>query len=176
LRTTTLLLIVFLTAGLRAPAVSQQKSNSILKSVDIEFTYTADGKNIRKTLTGFGEDPGDGLYKPEKYDIVIRLNEGLPLAEHYVQVLIEENISPTTAFQINNERIPTGWVPVRTIDAGMASRAKKNMIVVSNPDYKLAYDPGSILYTRNSVRLVVLCKHQKTGKITYIKKEYEYPM
>jgi hypothetical protein len=176
LRTITLLLIAFLTACLHLRAVSQQESSSILKSVDIEFIYTANGKNIRKTLTGFGEDPADGLYKPEKYDIVIKLNEGISLAGYYVQVLIEEKISPTTPFRIDNERIPRGWVPVKNIDAGLASRAKNNMIVVSNPDYKLVYDLGSILYTKDSVRLVVLSKHQKTGKITFIKKEYEYPM
>jgi|APAra7269096714_1048519.scaffolds.fasta_scaffold16421_3 hypothetical protein len=53
----TLLSIVFLTGGFSLRAACQQKSNSELKSVDIEFTYIADGKN--------------SLYKPEKYDIVI---------------------------------------------------------------------------------------------------------
>lgn len=50
------------------------------------------------------------------------------------------------------------------------------MLTVGNPEYKLVFDDGSILYSKKAVRIVVLCQHQRTGKIEYLKKEYEYPM
>lgn len=47
-RYTKFLLIALLAGSPFLKAAAQEKSNKVLRSVDIEFTYTADGKNIRK--------------------------------------------------------------------------------------------------------------------------------
>lgn len=164
-------LIILLTGCLSLPGKCQ-----LLRSVDIEFTYTAGGQQLRKTWQGPGEDPQDGLYKPEHYDIVVKLNEGVPAADYYVEVLVEEKISRSAPFAIDGTPLPEGWVPVRVVYSGPAAAAKQHTIVVKDPAYQLVYDTGSLLYTRDAVRIVVVSRHNRTQKITYVKREYEYPM
>ncbi len=154
----------------------QDKKTKLLNAVDIEFTYELNGKSIRKTFVGLGEDPADGYFKPDTYDIVLKLNDGFKLEEYYLQVLIEEYIEPSNEYSLSGNKIQKGWVPINVVYSDLASRVKANKLIIRNPEYKLVYGYSSILYTCTKVRILVTSQHRKTKQIQYLIKDYEIPM
>lgn len=168
-----LLLLIFMSAFNFAPI-------KCLKELKVFYhdTQTEKGKDIYREFTQVGEDP---WAKPDKFDIVLTVDNLKMSSKERIEILVEELYSPTSLNKAKKSLQDERWIPAKVVfsESGMSikkwKRLKDGKITIKDISYASTGYYNSLLYNKLSFRVTAIYHDEETKKFERLEHEILIP-